>query len=58
MESYLESVAMMLLGEMGQQDPSSRQYLDSLANILALNLLRCHATKKSDLPISFDLDMG
>ena len=40
----IEPIAMMLLNELNQN--TGRLYLDSLANVLAVNLLRQHATKK------------
>ncbi|MEM7064171.1 MAG: AraC family transcriptional regulator [Cyanobacteria bacterium P01_B01_bin.77] len=46
----LESISMMLLNER-QQETTSRLYIDSLANILAVNLLRQHATTKARLPV-------
>jgi AraC family transcriptional regulator len=46
----LESVAMMLLGEMHQNTGSGRLYQDSLANVLAVHLLRHHATSQPSLP--------
>ena len=42
---HIEAIAMMLLGELQQGQPSSQLYIDSLANILAVNLLRQHTTK-------------
>lgn len=47
----IEAIAMMLLSELQQETSSSRLYLDSLANVLAVNLLRHHATRKPQLPI-------
>ncbi|ELS03738.1 transcriptional regulator containing an amidase domain and an AraC-type DNA-binding HTH domain [Xenococcus sp. PCC 7305] len=48
---HLEAIATMLFSEL-QQNPSGNQlYVDSLANILAVNLLRQHATTKPKLPI-------
>ena len=50
-DAYLEAIATMLFIEF-QQNPSGNQlYVDSLANILAVNLLRHHATNKPQLPI-------
>lgn len=48
--SQLESIAMMLHTELNQGVSGSRLYLDSLANILAVNLLRQHATTKTSVP--------
>lgn len=50
----LESVSMMLLHEHEQQT-NNRLYIDSLANILAINLLRQYATTQARLP---DYDGG
>lgn len=46
----LEAIAMMLLAETQQDVPTSQLYLDSLANVLAVNLLRHHATTQPQLP--------
>ncbi|MEL6332611.1 MAG: helix-turn-helix domain-containing protein [Cyanobacteria bacterium J06633_23] len=46
----LESISMMLLNEW-QQAATNGLYLDSLANILAVNLIRQHATTKVHVPI-------
>jgi len=47
----LESISTMLLNEFQQGSLSSRLYVDSLSNILAVNLLRQHATTRPHLPI-------
>lgn len=47
----LESISTMLLGESQQGSLSNRLYLDSLANVLAVNLLRQHSTTRPHLPI-------
>lgn len=47
----LESVSMMLLSELQQDISGSSLYIDSLANILAVNLLRQYATTRPKLPI-------
>lgn len=49
--AQVEAIAAMLLSEFQQNTPGNRLYLDSLANILAVNLLRQHATTKPQLPI-------
>ncbi|NEQ50903.1 MAG: helix-turn-helix transcriptional regulator [Leptolyngbya sp. SIO3F4] len=46
----IEPIAMMLLNELNQ-GASGRLYLDSLANVLAVNLLRQHTTTKTSIPI-------
>ena len=45
----LESIAMLLMTELNQPD-SSRLSIDSLSNLLAINLLRQHATTQPPLP--------
>ncbi|NJM96148.1 MAG: helix-turn-helix transcriptional regulator [Phormidesmis sp. RL_2_1] len=47
----LESISTMLLNELQQGSLSNRLYIDSLSNILAVNLLRQHATTRPHLPI-------
>ncbi|MEM6451773.1 MAG: AraC family transcriptional regulator [Cyanobacteria bacterium P01_D01_bin.105] len=47
----LESISKMLLNELQQGSLSNRLYIDSLSNILAVNLLRQHATTRPHLPI-------
>lgn len=47
----IEAIGTMLLAELQQEQPASRLYLDSLANVLAVNLLRHHAATKPQLPI-------
>ena len=47
----LEAIATMLFTEFQENPAGNRLYLDSLANILAVNLLRQHATSKPQLPI-------
>jgi len=46
----LESISTMLLNELQQGSLSNRLYVDSLSNILAVNLLRQHATTRPHLP--------
>lgn len=48
-DPQLESVAMLLLTEL-KQTHSSRLYIDSLSNLLAVNLLRQHAATHPPLP--------
>ncbi|ESA36408.1 hypothetical protein N836_00610 [Leptolyngbya sp. Heron Island J] len=47
----LESIGLMLLAEFQQEASGNRLYLDSLTNILAVQLLRQHATTKPQLPV-------
>lgn len=47
----IEATAMMLLAELGLEKPASRLYIDSLANVLAVHLLRQYASDKPHLPI-------
>ena len=48
---HLEAIATMLFTEFQQNPSGNRLYVDSLANILAVNLLRQYATTKPQLPI-------
>lgn len=50
-DSQVEAIAQMLFQESQQPAPGSQLYLDSLANVLAVNLLRHHITTKPALPI-------
>ncbi|MEL6470738.1 MAG: AraC family transcriptional regulator [Cyanobacteria bacterium J06623_4] len=47
----LESISTMLLNEHQQGSLSNRLYIDSLSNVLAVTLLRQHATTRPHLPI-------
>ena len=47
----LEAIAMMLLTELQQEHVDNGLYLDSLTNVLAVNLLRHHTANKTRLPI-------
>ncbi len=47
----LEAIAMMLLAEFQQEHFDNGLYLDSLTNVLAVNLLRHHTVSKPRLPI-------
>ena len=49
--SQIEAVALMLLTEIEQEYSDNRLYLDSLTNVLAVNLLRHHGSTKPRLPI-------
>lgn len=46
----IEAASMMLLTELQQDHLNSRLYLDSLSNVLAVNLLRQHTASKPRLP--------
>lgn len=50
-DPQLEAIAMMLLTELHQDSFSGQLYVDSLANILAIHLLRQHGTTRPHLPI-------
>ena len=49
-DSQLEAIAMMLLNEFQQQNLHNGLYLDSLSNVLAVNLLRNHTASKPQIP--------
>ena len=42
-DAHIESIGMMLLAELKRKDISSRLYVDSLANVLAVHLIRQYA---------------
>ncbi|MDJ0676564.1 MAG: AraC family transcriptional regulator [Calothrix sp. MO_167.B42] len=50
-DPQIEAMATMLLGELHQESFSSQLYVDSLANVLAVHLLRQHTTTRPQLPI-------
>lgn len=50
-DSHIQGVTMMLLEECQKKGSNNQLYLDSLANVLAVNLIRNHGTTKSILPI-------
>ena len=50
-DPQLESIGMMLLTEVQRSQFGSQLYLDSLVNVLAVNLLRQHATSQPHLPV-------
>ena len=50
-DPQLESIAMMLLSELKQENLGRRLYIESLANVLALHLLRKYCTSQSRLAI-------
>ena len=49
-DGQLEAIATMLQTELHQEQSSGALYVDSLANILAVHLLRHHATTRSQVP--------
>ncbi|MEO1354078.1 MAG: helix-turn-helix transcriptional regulator, partial [Cyanobacteria bacterium J06635_15] len=49
-DSQIESIATMLLAELHRESFGSHLYIDSLANVLAVHLLRHHATTRPELP--------
>lgn len=50
-DRQIESIGLMLLAELQQDNLGGRLYIDSLANVLAIHLLRKYTTTKTDLPI-------
>lgn len=50
-DRQLEAIAMLLLAELKQENSGSRLYVESLANVLAVHLLRQYAAAKPHLPI-------
>lgn len=50
-DPQIESIAMMLLAEHQHENLGGRLYIESLANILAVHLLRQYAANKSQLPV-------
>lgn len=50
-DPHLESIAMMFLSELKQENVGGSLYIESLTNILAIHLLRQYATNKPRLPI-------
>ncbi|MEM6445452.1 MAG: helix-turn-helix transcriptional regulator [Cyanobacteria bacterium P01_D01_bin.123] len=48
---HIEAIAMMLLNEQSQAGEGSRLYLDSLTNVLAVNMLREYAAAKLQVPV-------
>lgn len=49
-DPQIDAIATLLLAELHQASSSSRLCTDSLANVLAVHLLRHHATSRSELP--------
>lgn len=50
-DPHLESIGMLLLTELKQENLGGRLYIESLANVLAVHLLRQYAVIKPRLPI-------
>lgn len=50
-DSHIESIGIMLLAELRQKNASSRLYVDSLANILAVHLIRQYAAPAGRFPL-------
>lgn len=50
-DPHLESIAMLLLAELKQDNVGGRLYSESLANVLAVHLLRQYTTRKPRLTI-------
>jgi len=50
-DPQLETIGMMLLAELQQENSGSRLYIESLANVLAVHLLRQYATAKPQMTI-------
>ncbi|MEM6436615.1 MAG: helix-turn-helix domain-containing protein [Cyanobacteria bacterium P01_D01_bin.115] len=50
-DSQIEAIATLLLAELHQECLGNQLYADSLANVLAVHLLRHHATTRPELPI-------
>lgn len=50
-DPQIEAIAMMLLSELHQESSGSQLYIDSLANVLAIHLLRNHTTTRPQLPL-------
>jgi AraC family transcriptional regulator len=49
-DPHIESIGMMLLAELKQENLGGRLYIESLANVLAVHLLRQYAAAKPHLP--------
>lgn len=50
-DPHLESIGMLLLAELKQENLGGRLYIESLANVLAVHLLRQYAAAKSHLTV-------
>jgi AraC family transcriptional regulator len=49
-DPHIEAIGMMLLAELKQENLGGRLYIESLANVLAVHLLRQYAATKPHLP--------
>lgn len=49
-DPQIEAISLMLLAELQQENSVSRLYIDSLANVLAVHLIRQHTTAQPLLP--------
>lgn len=50
-DPHIEAIATMLLTELHRESFGSPLYIESLANVLAVHLLRHHATARPELPV-------
>uniref|UniRef100_A0A832H5N2 Helix-turn-helix domain-containing protein n=1 Tax=Oscillatoriales cyanobacterium SpSt-402 TaxID=2282168 RepID=A0A832H5N2_9CYAN len=50
-DPQIESIGMLLLAELQQENIGGKLYIDSLANVLAVHLLRQYVSDKPNLPI-------
>ncbi len=50
-DPQIEAIATILLAELHHESFSSQLYVDSLANVLAVHLIRQHGTTRPELPI-------
>lgn len=50
-DPQIESIGMLLLAELQQENLGGRLYIESLANVLAVHLLRQYAATKPNLPM-------
>jgi AraC family transcriptional regulator len=49
-DPQIEAISMMLLTELQQENLGGKLYIESLANVLAIHLIKQYATTKSQLP--------
>jgi len=49
-DRHLESIGMMLLNELQQENIGGKLYIDSLANVIAVHLIRQYATTQAQIP--------
>lgn len=50
-DPQVEAIASMLLSELHRESFGSHLYVDSLANVLVVHLLRHHGTTRPSLPV-------